>query len=125
MVNLKPTDEVPETEVDDLEGGPRFGGDFNELSDLVSEGDNFAMVCDDDKVDYYILQCTKAKYVLSESIESDGGGNSYSIGDMVLEGYYYNLKSELLNGHKYQLLEDNVAIVYLHHVRAIRFDMLP
>jgi hypothetical protein len=66
MVNLRPTAEVPDAEVDDPEGGPRFGGDFNELSDLVGEGDNFAIVCDDEMVDYYVLQCTKVKRVLTE-----------------------------------------------------------
>jgi hypothetical protein len=125
QVNLQPS-VLPEEGLDgDSDDEPQFGGNHDELSSQLTSGDNFAVVCDDEQVDYYILQCTKSKYKLTEAVEDEWGG-IFSIGDVVVEGVYFELQSKLRNCHKYILLDERPKVImYSHLVRSIRVKMSP
>eukprot|EP00243_Klebsormidium_subtile_P009267 TRINITY_DN4598_c0_g1_i1.p1 TRINITY_DN4598_c0_g1~~TRINITY_DN4598_c0_g1_i1.p1 ORF type:complete len:433 (+),score=38.91 TRINITY_DN4598_c0_g1_i1:432-1730(+) len=124
--NLQPTDVPDEAEFVDEDDEPRFQGHHDMLSDALSPGDNFAIVCEDEEAEYYVCHCTKAKHRLSESIEDDGWGNSFEAGSMVLLAYYYERVGRLTGSHKYKLLDESPkAVVLSHLVKAIKFDMVP
>lgn len=85
QVNLRPS-VLPDNLNDEGDDEPQFGGDHDELSGQLTPGDNFAILCDDDKVDYYIVQCTKSKYKLTEQVEDVWNGGHFDVGDVVVEG---------------------------------------
>jgi hypothetical protein len=88
QVNLQPS-VLPDEGLDgDAEEEPQFGGDHDDLSSSLTLRDNFAVVCEDENVDYYVLQCTKSKYKLTEALEDEWGGK-FDIGDVVVEDIYF------------------------------------
>jgi hypothetical protein len=62
-----------------------------ELGDLVLIGDNFMILVEEDNkdgVDFYILQCTRSKFMLEESLYCPWGG-IFAPGDEVIKAKYF------------------------------------
>ena len=55
------------------------------IADLITEGTIFAVLCDDDGHDFYLLKATSESIILQEN-ESDEWGASFSRGSSVIKG---------------------------------------
>ena len=55
------------------------------IADLITEGTIFAVLCDDDGHDFYLLKATSESIILQEN-ESDEWGASFSRGSSVIRG---------------------------------------
>jgi hypothetical protein len=58
------------------------------IADLITEGTIFAVLCDDDGHDFYLLKATSESIILQEN-ESDEWGASFSRGSSVIRGVYF------------------------------------
>jgi hypothetical protein len=69
----------------------QFGGSPNTMTDLPCIRDNFAIVADQPNfkgVPYYILVCTRSKFVVSSAFRCVWG-NEFDLRDHVIEGLYF------------------------------------
>ena len=112
-----------------IENGPSYNKDYNELTDVMQIGDVFAVIAEEgneEEVDYYLLLCTKTKHSLEASIMDDYGID-YSRGDMVVEGKYYVLgktrSTKFLLYEQYQWKKKYVQ--YSHLVIGTRLHLKP
>ena len=95
-----------------------------EIGDLVCVGDNFIILAEsknEDGVDYYILQCQRAKFVLQEPLTCPWGG--FSARNEVICAKYFKKYGR---GDKTYVFCDRAmdAHVDVHLVRACKFPML-
>lgn len=124
-IKLKPHlgNEIPADEAH--ADGAMFEGGEDMLSQLILEGDNYAVNVDDQNdegVDFYILKCVKPRYLTEKSL-TDAWGNKLSRGTYVITGYYYEQSKD--NPQHYTFLDNKgLSHMYSHLVRAIKFDML-
>jgi hypothetical protein len=96
-----------------------------QIGDLVEIGDNFMVPAaeeNDDRVEYYILQCQRSKFVLDEALTYPWGGN-FNVGDEVIHGKYFKKYGR---GDKSYVFCDKAvdAHVDAHLVRACKFPMV-
>jgi hypothetical protein len=96
-----------------------------ELGDLVLIGDNFMIPVEEDNedgVDFYILQCTRSKFMLKESLHCPWGG-IFAPGDEVIKAKYFKKHGR---GDKTYVFCDKAvkAHVDAHLVRACKFPMV-
>jgi hypothetical protein len=76
----------------DREEDWEFGGDHGALGDVLVIKDNFAVpaeVDNEEGVDFYVLQCVRPKFVVTEPFECVWGG-TFDAGDFVVAGTYYH-----------------------------------
>jgi hypothetical protein len=103
-----------------------FGGDGEELSDLLNIGDNFVVPAEGDNsegVDFYILQCQRPKFKVRESF-SCVWGCDFEAGDLAIGGTYYQKWGSSNKSYVY-LSESNVAYIHAHLVCASKFAIPP
>jgi hypothetical protein len=62
------------------------------IADLITEGTIFAVLCDDDGHDFYLLKATSESIILQEN-ESDEWGASFPRGSSVIRGMYFAKKN--------------------------------
>ena len=65
--------------------------DYDRVSDLVREGDVFAIIAPVDnpeKVHYYLLRCTRSKSTLMQEFK-DSSNYMYGVGSMVIMGHFF------------------------------------
>ena len=78
------------------------------IADLITEGTIFAVFCDDDGHDFYLLKAT-SESIISQENESDEWGASFPRGSSVIRGMHFAKKNfEVL---KYKHLKRSLAIV--------------
>ncbi len=68
-----------------------FGGDGEDLSNLLQVGDNFVVPVvegNDERVDFYVLQCQRTKFMVCESFQCFWGFH-FDVGDYVVARTYY------------------------------------
>jgi hypothetical protein len=68
-----------------------LGGDHNLLTEDLRIRDNFTMLADEgneEGISYYVLQCQRPTFIVCEGFDCVWG-NSFSIGDSIVEGIYY------------------------------------
>ncbi|KAI5054661.1 hypothetical protein GOP47_0029806 [Adiantum capillus-veneris] len=96
------------------------------VHDYLAEGDDFAVIAEEgnaEAVDYYILRCTKAKYVLQESTVDDYG-EAYDAHSMVVLGHYFQQVHGC--GHYIHFVQyewPKVAIHYSHLVLVVELRL--
>lgn len=102
---------------------PMYGGHHDALSDALCVGDTFATPADNDQFDFYLLQCSRAKYKTTRPLR-DAWGNCISPRSYLVEGYYY----ELLDGEQdvYHIPTYQPKVFLASHlVRSIKVPMEP
>lgn len=69
----------------------QYGGDGDTLADILDPGDNFtmlAMLTNDERIEFYLLFCQRAKYRVTEAFTCKWP-NSFLLGDYAVTGFYY------------------------------------
>jgi hypothetical protein len=92
-----------------------FGGDEEELSDLLNIGDNFVLSAKEDNVEeaeFYILQCQIPKFKVTESFRCMLGCE-FVAGDLAVGGTYYQKWGSNNKSYVY-LSESNAAYIHAH-----------
>jgi len=83
--------------------------DQNEnIADLIAEGNIFAVLCDDDKHDFYLLKATSGVQTLQRK-ETDKWGASFPSNASVIRGLYFTKKENSIL--QYKLIKHPPAIV--------------
>jgi hypothetical protein len=104
----------------------QFGGDPDILTEELQIGQNFAVLAEegnDEEVQYYILQCQRAKFVVREDFDCVWG-NKFEVGDHAIEGIYYQRCGRGLHNYVY-LTGSHPAYIHSHLVKAKNFSILP
>lgn len=129
LVKLKPRNTVDVrlhmSQYED-EGMSEYGGDGDELADILEIGDNFAVPAEagnDENVTFYILQCQKPKFLVRERFKCPWGG-WIDEGEYVVAGTYYQ-KWGLSSDSFVYLSESRTAHVPSNLVVRIKFVMEP
>lgn len=105
----------------------QIGGSPNTMTDELKIGDNFAVVAEEgnpEGVLYYILQCQRPKFIVQESFTCVWG-NSFEVGDHVVEGIYYQRWGLSTTNSYVYLSASNPAYIHSHLVKAFDFPMVP
>ena len=122
---LVPTDIEEDSDEDainqEVEDYPLYAGHYDDLSDALCVGDNFATNPTEKDVDFYILKCTTAKYKTRRACR-DGWGNCASANSYVVEGYYYEKVDGQIDLYCIPTTQP-LVILPSHLVRAIKFEM--
>lgn len=103
-----------------------FGGDGEELSDLLNLGDNFVVPAEEDnaeEVEFHVLACQTRKFRVTESFKCVWGCE-FEVGDLAVGGTYYQKWGSSNKSYVY-LSESNVAYIPPHLVCASKFSMPP
>jgi hypothetical protein len=128
VVRLRPYDagavQVQIEENEDASIWPHGGVDTNHV-DLCQVGDNFMIPAhhdNDEGVEWFILQCSKAKYQVEANFICPWG-TTFREGEFAIAGHHYQKYGR---GHNtYVLLADSpVAHIEAHLVRACKFPMV-
>lgn len=93
------------------------------FGDLIRTGDNFAVPAiegNDEGVDFYVLQCTKAKYEVQKKFTC-AWGPEFDVGDLIVEAIYYQKWND---GYVF-LSNSQMAHIDAHLVVHGKFAMLP
>lgn len=104
----------------------RFSEDADSLTDLLAEGDDFAVIAEDgndEGVDYYILRCTRPKMRLQQAMVDDFAlpSDAYS---MVVGGHYFEQIPSRKRSIQFQQYEwEKEAIHYSHLVLAVKLRL--
>lgn len=94
-------------------------------ADLLQVGDNFMIPAppdNDEGVEFYVLQCQKAKFEVHEDFLCPWG-EDFEKGDFVVAGTYYQKYGRGSNTYVY-LAESRLAHISAHLVKAIKFPMI-
>lgn len=128
VVRLRPKDAGPvqqQIEANDDPANWLHGGLDLGHGDMTQVGDNFMIPAEegnDEGVDFYILQCVKAKFQVQEDFLCPWGGD-FRRGDHALCATYYQKYGRARN--TYVLLDrSKIAHVEPHLVRACKFPMV-
>lgn len=93
------------------------------MTDLLAVGDVFAVIAEDgneEKVDYYILRCTRPKCIL-ERDTMDDHGFSFDAHSMIVAGRFYAQSHIRRTGIEFvQYQWEKEAMVYSHLVLAVK-----
>jgi hypothetical protein len=110
----------------DREEDWEFGGKHGVLGDVFVIGDNFAVpveVDNEDGVDFYILQCQRPRFVVTEPFECIWGSTFHAC-DFTVAGTYYQRWGHSNKTYVY-LSELRIAYVSADLVKACKFIMRP
>jgi hypothetical protein len=93
----------------DFDGAEQDDIEIEKLSDFITEGTAFAVLCTgDDSNDFYLLKATSKSTVLRKS-KSDRWGGSFTAGSSIIYGKYFAKKENSIL--EYQLIKRPTAIV--------------
>lgn len=94
-------------------------------SSLVQVGDNFAIPApegNNEGVEFYVLQCEKAKFQVAEDFQCPWG-EVFQKGDFAVVGTYYQKYGR--GSNTYVLLDKSLrAHVHARHIGAVKFPMI-
>ena len=124
------TQQEQEHEPDILLDDMLFSTDYDTLTDDLAIGDIFAIIAESDNsegVEYYLLQCTRAKSLIHEDME-DGHGETFESHSMVVGGRYFIQITEASESTPYlefdRYMWKKEAIHFSHLVVGIKLKLL-
>ena len=104
----------------------KFGGDRQEMSDLLNIGDNFVVPVEEDNakgVQFYTLQCQQPKFKVTASFKCVWRCE-FQAGDFIVAATYYQ-KQGTSNRSYVFLSESRTAYVDAHLIRMYKFFIPP
>lgn len=128
-IKLRPTDTdyVRDVMMDNVDQDDwAFGGDGEEMSDLINVGDNFVVPAEaenEEGVEFYILQCQIPKFRVVQPFQCVWGCE-FDAGDYVIGGTYYQ-KWGISSKSFVYLAESRTTYVDAHLVRMCKFPLPP
>jgi hypothetical protein len=127
VVRLRPVDTHQvrlQIETNDDPEDWEYGGVDEEIGDLLRVGENFAVPApegNDEGVEFYVLQCQRAKFMVEEDFVCPWEGD-FKRGDYAVAGTYYMKHGR--SADLYVFLDtSSMAHVDVHLIRACKFPM--
>jgi hypothetical protein len=104
----------------------QFGGSPNTMTDLLCIRDNFAIVANQPNskgILYYILTCTRSKFVVSSAFRCIWA-NEFDVRDHIVEGLYFQRWCKGRSQNYIYLDRSNPTYVHSHLVKTCGFEMI-